>query len=174
MPLGISDSFTRQSPADTIFSCATGAKGLKVYDDTYRVVFLAFPFENVSTAAANPNNQNTLIAKVMDWFDPPVAGIGEPASPRGLVLRPGSPNPFSTSTRISFVVPGGSADAQVAVHDVTGRVVKNLFRGAVGSGETALTWDGRDHGGVPIAPGIYFCTIQANGQSRSAKLVVAR
>jgi hypothetical protein len=175
IPLGISDSFVRQSPADTIFSCVTGAKGLKVYDDTYRVVFLAFPFEDVSTAVANPNNQNTLIAKVMDWFDPPVAGFPEAVPPgRGLVLKQNSPNPFSTSTRISFVVPGGSADAQVAVHDVTGRVVKNLFRGAVGSGETAVTWDGRDHSGAAVAPGIYFCTIRADDQSRSVKIVVAR
>ena len=175
IPLGASDSFVRQSPADTIFSCATGAKGLKVYDDAYRVVFLSFPFEDVSTAAANPNNQNTLIARVMDWFDPPVAGFPE-AVPggRGLVLRQNSPNPFGISTRISFVVPGGSADAQAAVYDVSGRVVKNLFRGAVSSGETALTWDGRDHSGAAVAPGIYFCTIRADDQSRSAKIVVAR
>jgi hypothetical protein len=177
VPLGASDSFVQHNPADTIFTAAgAGVKGLKVYTDTYRLVFLVFPFENVSTVAANPNNQNTLIARVMDWFDPPLAGLPDAAPSRtGLVIRPASPNPFSATTEILFAVVGGTEGVTVAVYDVTGRVVKSLFSGAVDSSGAVVRWNGLDESGATVAPGVYLCSIRAtSGLEYCCKLVRTR
>jgi hypothetical protein len=73
--VGLSDSFVLGSGPTSIFSCGTGLKGLRVEEGNHKAVFLAFPFENISTSAGDPNNQDTLIARVMAWFEPPVAGV---------------------------------------------------------------------------------------------------
>jgi hypothetical protein len=39
-----------------------------VGSDTYKVVFFAFPFEAISTSDPDPNNQNTVLANIVDWF----------------------------------------------------------------------------------------------------------
>ena len=172
---GGSDSFVLNAGTNPIFNFSNGIKGLKVSENDHQVVFLSFPFEDVSTIALPPNNQNTLIARVMDWFDPPVAGIGKPGAPyAGLALKQNSPNPFSGSTTISFSVPGGSRDAELAVYSVTGQAVKTLVSGPVGASQTSAVWDGRDARGASVAPGIYFCELRAGGTSVLKKMVVAK
>jgi hypothetical protein len=173
--VGLSDSFVLGSGPTSIFSCGAGLKGLRVEEGNHKAVFLAFPFENVSTIAADPNNQDALIANVMAWFEPPVAGVptvpGAVSPEAGLVLRHLSGNPFAGSATLAFSVPGGSADALVAVYDVGGRMVKMLLRGGVGSAETSVTWDGTDSDQVPVSAGLYFCRLSANGAAASAKLL---
>jgi len=175
LPTGGSDSFVLNAGTDPIFNFTNGVKGLKVSENGHKLVFLSFPFEDVSTTALPPNNQNALIGRVMAWFGPPVAGVDKPGAPRaGLVLRQNSPNPFSGSTTISFSIPGGSRDAHVAIYNVNGQVVKTLVDGTVGSSGTSVVWDGRDARGTSVAPGIYFCELSAGGASVFKKMVVAR
>jgi hypothetical protein len=170
-----SDDMVLSEGSGSIFSGAVpGTKGMKTFEPDYQVVFISFPFEVVSTVAANPNNQNTLMARVMDWFDPPVAGVvGNPAvdAPR-LVLGQNAPNPFGASTRISFLVKGGSDNARLSIYDVRGEVVRTLVSGPVGASETAVVWDGSDSHGTRVAPGIYFARLAADGSSVLKKMVV--
>jgi len=46
----------------------------------FNVVFFAFPFEAISTTAANPNNQNAVMQKVIVWLGLG-AGPGQPIAP---------------------------------------------------------------------------------------------
>ena len=46
----------------------------------FNVVFFAFPFEAISTTAANPDNQNTVMQRVIDWLGLE-AGPGQPSAP---------------------------------------------------------------------------------------------
>jgi len=174
-PSDSSDSMVLTAGSDQVFYCATGIKGLKSDENGHRVVFLAFPFEGVSTGDPDPNNQNQLVARVLDWFDPPVAGVPTPTLPEGrLALSPNFPNPFSTATTISFRVPGGASSADVAVYNTSGQVVRSLATGPVGSGETSVMWDGRDAHGATVAPGVYFCKLSAGGASVLTKMVVVK
>jgi len=87
--VGLSDSFVLGAGATSIFSASTGLKGLRVEAGDHKAVFLAFPFENISTVATTPNNQDALIANVMAWFEPPVAGVpGVPAVPGAPTAEP--------------------------------------------------------------------------------------
>ncbi len=175
-PADSSDSMVLSSGADPIFSYTNGIKGLRAGENGHKVVFLAFPFEDVSTSDPAPDNQNTLIFRVMQWFDPPIAGIdvGPVSAGNALVLRQNWPNPFNQATTISFSVPGGSRDAQVAIYTVSGQVLKTLVSGNVGSSETSVMWDGKDTRGASVAPGVYFCKLSAAGSSVLKKMVVVK
>jgi subtilisin family serine protease len=50
----------------------------------FKVVFFAFPFEAISTTAADPNNQVSVMANVIDWL-----GISAPSRP-GIAVSPTS------------------------------------------------------------------------------------
>ena len=46
--------------------------------------------------------------------------------------------------------------ARLAVHDLTGQRVRDLFDATVTGGARAVTWDGRDDAGQPVASGTYL------------------
>ena len=50
------------------------------HSNPFKVVFFAFPFEAISTTAANPNNQNTVMQRVVGWLGQE-AGPGQPSAP---------------------------------------------------------------------------------------------
>ncbi len=50
----------------------------------------------------------------------------------------------------------GAATVDVAVFDTVGRRVASLLQGRLPPGTHALVWDGRDHAGHPVTPGLYY------------------
>jgi hypothetical protein len=55
--------------------------------------------------------------------------------------------------RITLEAP---ADVELAVFDVTGKLVKNVLRGSFAAGPHQAAWDGKDGAGRLSAPGLYF------------------
>jgi len=178
----VSDAFVDVSPAGAIFYRGSEIKGLKVEEGNHKAVFLAFPFEDVSTAAPDPNNQDQLIANVMEWFEPPVAGVpavvdrgGSGGSGAGIVaFSVVSANPFKGDVTLALGLSGGAKFGEVAVYDIQGRVVRTLLRGALASGDTRLTWDGTDDLGASVASGIYYVRAQAGRSLKTCKLICMR
>jgi hypothetical protein len=66
------------------------------------------------------------------------------------------PNPFSSETKIEFVLPK-EAHVSLEVYDVTGRIVKTLVEKKMGIGYYLVKWDAND-----VPSGIYFCKIRAH------------
>jgi len=68
------------------------------------------------------------------------------------------PNPFTSSTTISFTCLGHSAEGkELKIYDITGRLVKKLsLPTAYSLLPTVVTWDGRDAEGKKVNAGIYF------------------
>ena len=62
----------------------------------------------------------------------------------------------------------------VAVFDASGRKVRDLYVGRANSPGTWLEWDGKDGFGRTVAPGTYYCSIDAGSTVVSRKLVIAR
>ncbi len=75
-----------------------------------------------------------------------------------------SPNPFNTSTEISFNL-NVEDRVTVGVYDVGGRLVKRLADGNFKSGKYTFRWDGTDNSGEEVPSGIYFVKIQTSGTS---------
>jgi flagellar hook assembly protein FlgD len=52
-------------------------------------------------------------------------------------------------------------DVEVAVFDLSGRLVRTLRQGRLEAGTQNIAWDGRDDDGRPAAGGIYFVRLRA-------------
>jgi hypothetical protein len=100
-----------------------------------------------------------------------------------------SPNPFSGATVIEFdarvdspragdgssTVSGRTGiRADLAVYDVSGRLVRRLSGARLVAGAFRIEWDGRDERGKDAPSGIYFARIAAAGRTYSRKMVVIR
>jgi hypothetical protein len=100
-----------------------------------------------------------------------------------------SPNPFSGATVIEFDVSvdpsrAGEASstvsgqseisADLAIYDVSGRLVRRLIGAQLVAGTFRIEWDGKDEQGQGAPSGIYFAKLTAAGRTFSRKMVVIR
>lgn len=97
------------------------------------------------------------------------------ASPALVYLSPSEPNPFSGSTSIRYVIPGW-AEGPVAlrIYDLVGRLVRTLVQAPRPAGSHAVTWDGTDQAGVPVAGGVYFYQLALNGETQTRRVILVR
>jgi hypothetical protein len=66
------------------------------------------------------------------------------------------------------------AVTDVAVYDLTGRIVRNLVSDSVAAGRYALIWDGTNNEGASVPPGVYLARINvatATGNINRTRLV---
>jgi hypothetical protein len=87
------------------------------------------------------------------------------------VLGRAYPNPFSASVTFGFEVKAAGQSVDVGVYDVSGRLVTRLASGPREAGRASVQWDGRDDGGVRMAPGVYFLKANVGGVSKVQRLV---
>jgi FlgD Ig-like domain len=85
-------------------------------------------------------------------------------------LKQNYPNPFNPSTRIEYDI-SNPAMVRILVFDVLGRVVNILVNEQVTAGRHAVTWDGRDLSGVPVASGLYLYRMEAGKSVMTNKMV---
>jgi len=97
----------------------------------------------------------------------PEEATGVPAVPLALDLAV-TPNPFSGGTTIQLAMPRAMR-AQIAIFDVSGRLVAQLADERFGAGLHSISWDGSDRRGRVLASGIYFVRVlgqEGDGVSR--------
>jgi hypothetical protein len=92
--------------------------------------------------------------------------------PSSLVLRQNFPNPFNSSTIISFIIPDAltNSHAELAVYDVQGRLVKRLLSQKLPAGNYATRWDGTANNGMMTASGVYFYHLVVGNQRQIGKM----
>jgi len=99
------------------------------------------------------------------------------AGPSTYRLSPPAPNPVGAATTLRYTVPGGPAPVEVrlTVYDVLGRTVEKLVDGSRSAGRHLVRWDARDEQGRPVASGVYFCRLVADGRTvDTRKITVLR
>lgn len=97
-------------------------------------------------------------------------GVASPELPAHLVLEGTCPNPFSSEAVISFSLPS-AGNASLRVYDMTGRIIRTIADGEMAAATHSLVWDGRDDSGNTVAAGVYFCRLEAVGQSAVQKMI---
>jgi thermitase len=83
------------------------------------------------------------------------------------------PNPFNTSTRISFDIPSNSG-AIFQISDVTGRIVYSLADGTLHSGHYSFIWSGKSNGGVELPAGIYMLHLTSSNFRTNQKILLLK
>ena len=95
-------------------------------------------------------------------------GVGS-TQPKTFAVGQNYPNPFATSTSISFQLKNASA-VNLTVTDVLGRTIATLINGkelSVGAHSAKF-----DAGALPN--GVYFYTLRANGETFTQRMLLAK
>jgi flagellar hook assembly protein FlgD len=82
-------------------------------------------------------------------------------------------NPFSEMTTFTVKLLN-SHNLRMEVFDVEGRFVRCLADGRFPVGQHRIDWDGRDHCGRRVPPGLYFCRMESGQVEITRKVVVVR
>ena len=84
-----------------------------------------------------------------------------------------SPNPSRGESvfALTLAEPGV---VRVTIHDLGGRIVRDVSSATLPAGEHVFRWDGRDGAGRATEPGMYFVTATSGARSVGAQLVRVR
>jgi Zn-dependent metalloprotease len=122
------------------------------------------------------------IDDVVIWSQGALAGVGDgcgndcidPGLPVRFALAGALPNPTRAGVSVAYSVPAPGARVAIQVFDVRGRLASTLVDGTKPAGRHTAVWDGRDAGGTPVAPGIYFIRMEAGDFGAASKVVLMR
>jgi hypothetical protein len=103
-------------------------------------------------------------------------GANQPHADVGLMLGRPQPNPFHGSTSARFVIPQALGDrpGQMAVIDLSGRLVRTLAAGSLAAGQYGVTWKGINDFGRQVEAGVYFLKLEIGGQVETRRAVLVR
>ena len=92
-------------------------------------------------------------------------------TPERLVLHRPWPNPFNPRVHVAFSL-DVTAHVDLGVFDVAGRRVATLRDGRFPAGRHESIWNGEDEQGQPVASGVYYVLLRADGQARGREKLV--
>ena len=84
-----------------------------------------------------------------------------------------APNPFNPKTTVSYYVPEAGY-VELAVFDISGRMIKRLVDETVGAGDHSVAWMGVDQRGSRVASGVYFFRMRAGGVVDTKRVVMIK
>ena len=83
------------------------------------------------------------------------------------------PNPFNPSTRITYSIPRDEY-INITIYNLSGRKVRELFRGNQVSGKHSIDWDGKNDNGGSVSAGMYIYTLKTLGYFLKKKMIVLK
>ncbi len=134
------------------------------YEGDYKSILLSFGFEAISTL----EDRTDLMDRIMSYFDVPVSTEPTHDQENRIILEPNFPNPFSTSTKISFSLPHPEK-VKIQIYNLKGQLVKTLLDENKPAGEHSLELYPKE-----MNSGIYFCKLSTNKASSIQKLVIIK
>ena len=108
-------------------------------------------------------------------YDPAPAFTPNPTAtePQRFGLDQNYPNPFNPSTEIGYTMPNDGT-LKLAVYDLLGQKVVTLVNGQATAGDYIATWNATDDAGQAVSAGVYFCRLEAGGQTAVRKMVLVK
>lgn len=99
-------------------------------------------------------------------------GLDDLARPTRVIrLDQNNPNPFRPKTSIGYAL-RVDAPVRIDIFDATGRHVRRLVDGVQPAGEYKIAWFGADDQGHAVPNGLYFYSMEANGQKQVRKMLI--
>ncbi len=104
-----------------------------------------------------------------------VLDAGEQPVASGLTLSANRPNPFNSSTSVSYYIPEGTMRIALRVYNVLGQSVCTLVEQRTPTaGFHSIRWDGQTDGGTSVTTGIYLLALQADDELLTRKIMLIR
>ncbi|MHC1738072.1 MAG: DUF3160 domain-containing protein [Ignavibacteriaceae bacterium] len=129
-------------------------------------------FTNLYLADINgnlkPAGNNLLTSVENDPAIPPQEG--------DFIIANNYPNPFNSTTLISFSIPLNLSGSRVTlrVYTIQGELVKELLNEELPTGNYLTRWNGTDNSGTPVSTGTYLYNITAGTKNVSGKMVLLK
>jgi hypothetical protein len=97
------------------------------------------------------------------------AALGDiPAVPADMYLEGNYPNPFNSTTKITFRL-SHATKISLKIYDILGREVATLMDGVREAGAHNVSWDA-----TGASSGLYFCRMEAPGFAQTKKLLLLK
>ncbi|MBC8384512.1 MAG: T9SS type A sorting domain-containing protein [Candidatus Cloacimonetes bacterium] len=99
--------------------------------------------------------------------------------PETSIMLSNFPNPFSSSTTISFTTTNLHEDTRIEIYNIRGQRVKSLecinrVDAAVTRLLHSIIWDGKDDSNKSVNSGVYFYKIKSGKETISKKMILIR
>jgi hypothetical protein len=138
-----------------------------------KMVYLAFPFESVASAA----ERELFIQRLIEYFEIVIEGVDNKITnpPDKFVLAQNYPNPFNPSTTIKYSIPA-NLNGRTAMHvvtltvyDILGRQVATLVNKKQSPGNYQVSFSSKG-----LSSGIYLYKLQYNGRALTKKMILLK
>jgi len=149
----------------------TGSSGVVYVQANGRInfVYCGFPVESINQNG-NYVHRSAFFQRVLDLFRG-TSSVTEPAAttlPHSYALNTPYPNPFNPTTTITYSIPS-SGHVRLAVYDITGRLVTNLFDGIQHPGNYSIKWNA-----ASCATGLYFIRMESGKTTLTQKAMLVK
>jgi hypothetical protein len=136
-----------------------------------KVVTLSFPLYYMKL----PQVQTLAVHVFNSLFGENYVPVDDPNAPplQALGIRPNRPNPFGASTAFEVDLKDSLAPLGVAVYNLRGQLVRELFNGPAAKSGT-YEWDGTDASGRPVSNGVYFIRAAQGADNATRRVLLIR
>jgi hypothetical protein len=143
----------------------TATWGIGMRNDSIFLSYVLIPFY---ISWLHPFDAKWNGIKMIRWVNP-CAAIGIEENERNISSLHTQPNPFKDETQIFFRLkePG---KANIRICDLVGHAVTHINQ-QFQQGDNSFNWNGKDMTGNDCPAGMYFLSMEVNGQMVSAKLL---
>ncbi len=136
------------------------------YDEKPSIVVVS---DSISIIWTHTENGKTDIWWAKDKFNPTPGNVDEKIDiSTNYMLNQNFPNPFNASTSFTFSIPNREY-VEIAIFDVNGKKVQELFTGIHESGAYRMDWNSES-----LSSGTYFYQIKTNNYIQSKKCVILK
>jgi hypothetical protein len=163
--------------AESVYQFKTigGSSVIRCSTDVYRVVFSSIPLETISSNTAGKLSRTEFIARSLRWFGMTafykVEGEPEPEIfSKVAILNQARPNPFTSNTSISYVLPNSSR-VSLKIYNILGQEIVTLCDELQTAGIHEFSWNGLDDSGRKASNGIYLYRLTTENTSLTKKMV---
>ena len=100
-------------------------------------------------------------------------GTDNDVTPYDFYLHGNYPNPFNPVTNIIYSMDTAS-DVTIAVYNIQGQLVKNLFIGNVTPGQHSISWNGTNNFAQTVPSGIYIYSVKSSQRILIGKMMLLK
>ena len=85
------------------------------------------------------------------------------------------PNPFSSSTTISFSTTEHTENTELIIYNTKGQKIKSFPNQQINkSSNQQILWNGKNENGIPVSSGIYFYKLRSGKSTQTKKMILIR
>ncbi|MDP2982697.1 MAG: two-component regulator propeller domain-containing protein [Candidatus Latescibacter sp.] len=120
------------------------------------------------------NNTKWFVSRNGIWrYDESGTGVSQKENRYDILSLANHPNPFNSSTILSFTLPASGA-AALELYSLAGQRVRTLVSGSLSASSHSVIWDGRDDFGKPVSSGVYLSRLQMGDNVAFGRMILLK